>query len=1047
MLKKLLLTVSCLSAIVANAQLPKEEWLNPELNRINCEEPHADFFQFENEALAIENIKEKSARYLSAEGEWNFLYSQNHNDAPKTFYTKTFDDSNWGKIPVPGLFEFNGYGVRIYTNVSYPWETQFATNPPYVEERNNYTGCYRRTFDIPADWKGQEVVLYIGSVTSNISLWVNGQYVGYREDSKTATEFNITKYIQPGKPNLVAMKVMRWCDGTYLEDQDFWRFTGIARESYFYARPKSHIADVKVTPNLTNNYTDGQLLIDIKAVASVGKNIKLTLLDAEGKMVQTSIASINKNNTANATIDVKNPQKWTAETPNLYTLAISLTDADKEIDCISQRVGFRKVEITGGQLLVNGQPILIKGVNRHELDPDGGYVISYERMVQDIKVMKELNINAVRTCHYPDDPRWYDLCDQYGLYVVAEANVEGHGMMYTPFPLSKNKDFKKAHLERNRNNVEIYKNHPSVIIWSMGNETGAGENFDAAYDLIKQIDNSRPVQYEPAGWDGKTDIFCPMYFDYRGCEQYSQGDNPRPLIQCEYAHAMGNSEGGFKEYWDLIRKYPKYQGGFIWDFADQGLRDTNKITGLAQYTFGGDYGRYPMSDNNFNCNGIINPDRIPNPHAYEVQYYYQDLWITNFDSATCTVNIHNENFFINANYTKLVATLKKDGNALATCTIDNIDINPQADAQYTLNSSFANQLHANSGSEITINFDFVLKADRTLLKAGTAIARQQFVLGKYEFVDAEKVANTQPTKDKKGKFTQTVDKDEMIAAITLSGGGMDVSFNKKTGWIDYIDVDGKPMLEDKYAVTPNFWRAPTDNDYGSRFQLRAEKWKNPEMKLKSIACTDLGANKQVVTIHELPQLAAELTITYTLNTLGELVIDQHLMPVKDTQNMPFMFRFGMQMVMPQEFANITYYGKGPNENYSDRNNSERIDLYSQTVESQYWPYIRPQECGNKTEIRYWQVLNANGKGLQFAATAPMECSSINYLPSDLDGGMNKEANIKHAGDILPRNFTVVQLQSKQMGLACVNSWGAWPLPDYLVAWGEQRLTLVVKAVK
>ena len=584
-------------------------WLDPEVNQVNREARHAHFFAFENEDLARQADKAKSSRFLSMEGKWKFNFVKDHQDAPDGFFGLKYDDSQWTDFPVPGLFELNGYGDPIYKNMGYAWSTTFKSNPPYIGETNNYTGSYRRTFELPQDWNGQEVFFHVGSATSNLTLWVNGKYVGYSEDSKVAAEFNITKYLKKGQ-NLIAMQIMRWCDGSYLEDQDFWRFTGIAREVYLYATPKAHIQDIFVR----QDWQDGNGLLDVDVKVAGKAQVEAKLYDAAGNQVAEGLKTV-----------VENVKPWTAETPNLYTLLITLKQGDKVLEVIPQRIGFRHVEIKDAQLLVNGQPILIKGADRHELDPDGGYIVSVERMIQDIKIMKYLNINAVRTCHYPDDPRWYDLCDEYGIYLTAESNLESHGMGYGEGTLAKRADYAKAHIERQEGNVMSHKNHPSIIVWSLGNEAGYGPNFEKAYDWIKAYDQSRPVQYEQAGHAGKTDIFCPMYMDYNDAEKYVKTANPRPLIECEYAHAMGNSIGGFKEYWDLIRKYPKFQGGYIWDFVDQGLRDKSKVTGKEIFTFGGDYGRYPASDYNFNCNGIIAPDRRLNPHAYEVRYYYQNV--------------------------------------------------------------------------------------------------------------------------------------------------------------------------------------------------------------------------------------------------------------------------------------------------------------------------------------------------------------------------------------------------------------------------------------
>ena len=1011
-MKKLLLCAICLFWVTANAQkLPV--WQDPNVNQQNREERRADFFAFENEELAKQNDKTKSERYLSMEGTWKFNFVKDHQDAPKDFFALKFDDSQWVDFPVPGLFEVNGYGDMIYKNVGYSWGTTFKSNPPYIGETNNYTGSYRRTFDLPADWKGQEVFYHVGSATSNLMLWVNGKYVGYSEDSKIAAEFNITKYLKPGK-NLIAMQIMRWCDGTYLEDQDFWRFTGIAREVYLYARPKIHIKDIAIA----QDYQDGKGLLNVDVKVTGGKvDVEAQLLDVNGNPVAEGLQAV-----------VENANPWSAETPNLYTLFITLKKGEETLEVIKKKVGFRHIEIKGGQLLVNGQPILIKGVDRHELDPDGGYVVPVERMIQDLKIMKQLNINAVRTCHYPDDPRWYDLCDEYGIYLTAEANVESHGMGYGESTLAKRPDFELAHLERNQANVISFRNHPSIIIWSLGNEAGYGLNFEKAYDWIKAYDKVRPVQYERAEHNGKTDIFCPMYMDYNDCEKYVKTDNPRPLIECEYAHAMGNSIGGFKEYWDMIRKYPKFQGGHIWDFVDQGMRDKSKVTGKEIFTFGGDYGRYPQSDYNFNCNGVIAPDRRLNPHAYEVGYYYQSVWITEKNLKEGELEVYNENFFKSLDDLELVWQVKKHRG-----TIDVSGIAPQQRkviSSEELKKTLVRVLSHHPDEEICVNFEFRSREAQPLIAKGQVLARQQFVVQPYKFPEIQ-----EPVAKLK--------KEEVESYVKFEAAGTTLTIGKWSGWIDYLDIDGEPVLVDRQSVTPEFWRAPTDNDYGAWLQQRFAVWKHPQMKLNKMEVRDNGA----VATFEMPDVKAVLTMTYTLNENGEVIVREQLTADK-TAEVPPMFRYGMQLQMPQQYNTVKYYGRGPVENYSDRNSSEFLGVYENKVADEYFPYVRPQESGNHTDIRWFRVLDAEGRGLEFYSNAPMEVSALNYLTEDLDDGPIRDRKYgHHSGDLVERPLTQVHIQKKQMGLGCVNSWGAWPLPDYLVPLKDYDFVFVIKPVK
>ena len=1032
-MKKLLFAIACLASVATFAQ-KSPAWLDPNVNQQNREPRRAHFFAFENIDKA-KGDKSASARFLSMEGMWKFNFVKNHQDAPKDFFTLKYDDAKWVDFPVPGLFELNGYGDKIYKNMGYAWCTTFESNPPYIGETNNYTGSYRRTFNLPADWKGQEVYFHVGSATSNLSVWVNGKFVGYSEDSKVAAEFNITKYLKAGK-NLIAMQIMRWCDGSYLEDQDFWRFTGIAREVYLYATPKTHIQDITIG----QDYVDGKGLLSVDAKIIGGKaEVEAQLFDADGKLVAEGL---------NATVEGAKP--WTAETPYLYILELQLKQGGKTLEAVRKKIGFRHIEIKGGQLLVNGQPILIKGADRHELDPDGGYIVPVERMIQDIKIMKQLNINAVRTCHYPDDPRWYDLCDEYGIYLTAESNLESHGMGYREKTLAKNEAFAKAHIERQEGNIISFKNNPSVIVWSLGNEAGYGPNFEKAYDWVKAYDKTRPCQFEQARHDGKTDIFCPMYMGYEDCEKYAQTDNPRPLIQCEYAHAMGNSMGGFKEYWDIIRKYPKYQGGYIWDFVDQGLRDKNPATGKEIFTYGGDYGRYPASDHNFNCNGIIAPDRRLNPHAHEVGYYYQNIWVTDKGLKDGTFEVYNENFFKSLDDLELEwfvggASAGKahhhEGNRPEGMTfghggkIDLSGIAPQQRKVITdeaMKKTIARVLGHHADMEVFVIFQFKAKDAQPLIEKGQVLARQQFVLNPYKF----------PEVKPSSIFNSQFSIEETTSYVCLSAAGTTLTIGKQTGWIDYLDVDGEPMLLDRRSILPEFWRAPTDNDYGAGLQNRLGIWKNPQMKLQS--CQVNG--NTVVSTFDMPDVKAKLTMTYTLTAEGEVIVREHFVPT--TTELPPMFRYGMQLQMPQQYNKVQYYGRGPVENYIDRNSSEFLGIYENQVADEYFPYVRPQESGNHTDVRWFRVLNGQGRGLEFYSNAPMEASALNYLVEDLDDGVTKDKLIgSHSGDLVERPQTQVHIQQRQMGLGCVNSWGAWPRQEYQIPCKEYDFTFAIKPVK
>ena len=1011
----------------------ESRWQNVNINQQNREPRRANFFAFENLEKAQSFDKKKSANYLSMEGMWKFNFVKDHNKRPANFFALKYDDSQWKDFPVPGLFELNGYGDATYKNIGYAWATQFDPNPPYISELNNYTGSYRRTFELPKNWKGKDVYFHVGSATSNLTLWVNGKYVGYSEDSKVAAEFNISKYLKPGK-NLIAMQVMRWCDGSYFEDQDFWRFTGIAREVYLYARPKLHAADIRLNAALENNYQDG--VLNYKVSLKGGKtDVAFTLCDKDGKQIAQATG-------AQGVIKVPKVNAWTAETPYLYKAYITLKNKQGAAEVIPQKVGFRNVEIKNAQLLVNGQPVLVKGADRHEMDPDGGYVVSLERMIQDIKIMKQLNINAVRTSHYPCDPRWYDLCDEYGIYITAEANLESHGMGYEEKSLAKFPEYIVPHIERNEGNVKPLINHPSVIVWSLGNESGYGINFEKAYDWVKACDKTRPAQYERGGYDSKTDIYCPMYIGYEESENYCKSNGTKPYIQCEYAHAMGNSEGGFKEYWDLIRKYPKYQGGYIWDFVDQGLRDKSPITGKEIFTYGGDYGRYPASDYNFNCNGIIAPNRRLNPHAYEIQYVLQNVWIKDFDAENGSFNVYNENFFKNIDDLSLTATLFANGVKLTTVAIpDTKGIAPQATKlvkSEALKSAIEKAEAEHATEEITINFAFASDGSQPLVDKGQVMARQQIVLNGYEFDKVDAPANT----------GSKIEVEETNSYVKVSAERMSVTIGKKTGMIDYLDVDGEPMLKFRESMTPEFWRAPTDNDYGASLQKKMRVWKNPQMNLKSFDKSESKDSVVLTANFEMPEVKAELMLRYRINAAGEVTVTEKMTTDKEAK-VADLFRYGMQLQMPASFSKLEYYGRGPEENYIDRHSSSFIGKYEANVKDEYYPYVRPQESGNHTDIRYFSIFNpTTGKGITFEGYAPMECSAIPYLVENLDAGIEKEhAWGQHSGDLVEKGLVQLHIQQRQFGLGCIDSWGSSPMEKYRMHYQDRCFSFVIKAKK
>lgn len=1022
----------CLATLGLNAMQAQNfnEWKDPEVNSVNRSTMHTNYFAYASADEAKAGIKENSKNFMTLNGLWKFNWVRNADARPTDFFQTNFNDKGWDNIKVPGVWELNGYGDPIYVNVGYAWRSQFKNNPPFVPVENNHVGSYRKEITLPADWKGKEIFAHFGSVTSNMYLWVNGRYVGYSEDSKLEAEFNLTNYLKPGK-NIIAFQVFRWCDGTYLEDQDFFRYSGVGRDCYLYARDKKYIQDIRVTPDLDSQYKDGTLNISVDLKGSGTAALNLT--DAQGNSVAT--ADLKGSGKLNTTLNISNPAKWTAETPNLYTLTATLKNGNNTVEVLPIKVGFRKIELKGGQILVNGQPVLFKGADRHEMDPDGGYVVSVERMLQDIKVMKELNINAVRTCHYPDDNRWYDLCDQYGLYVVAEANVESHGMGYGDKTLAKNPSYAKAHLERNERNVQRGYNHPSIIFWSLGNEAGMGPNFEKCYTWIKNEDKSRAVQYEQARTSEFTDIFCPMYYGYDACVKYSEGNIQKPLIQCEYAHAMGNSQGGFKEYWDIIRKYPKYQGGFIWDFVDQSCHWKNK-DGVDIYGYGGDFNKYDGSDNNFCDNGLISPDRVPNPHAYEVGYFYQNIWTTVADLAKGEINIFNENFFRDLSAYYMEWKLLANGEVVQTGIVSDLKVAPQQTVKVQLPFDTKNIC---SCKELLLNVSYKLKAAETLLPAGTTIAYDQLSIRDYKAPEL-KLENQQTSNV--AVIVPTIQDNDRNYLI-VNGEDFTLEFNKHNGYLCRYDVNGMQLMEDGSLLTPNFWRAPTDNDYGAGLQNRYAAWKNPVLKLTSLKHAIENEQAVVRAEYDMQSIGGKLFLTYTINNLGAVKVNQKMVADK-SKKVSEMFRFGMQFRMPLAFNEIEYYGRGPVENYSDRNHAAMLGKYRQTVEEQFYPYIRPQETGTKTDIRWWRLLNIGGNGLQFVSDAPFSASALNYTIESLDDGAGKDQ--RHSPEVEKANFTNFCIDKAQTGLACVNSWGAIPLEKYRLPYQDYELSFIMTPV-
>lgn len=1052
--KKPKAAIKPLNKTVAIQQPTFTEWHDLQVNEINRLPLHTLHFAYDPNdfpGTGAEYLdKKQSMNYMSLDGTWKFNWVANADQRPTDFYKTDLDDSKWKNIQMPGNWEMLGYGQPEYVNVGFGWRGHFDQQPPAVPTKDNHVGSYRREINIPSNWDGKRVIAHFGSVTSNIYLYVNGQFAGYAEDSKVAAEFDITPYLKKGK-NLIAFQTFRWCDGSWCEDQDFWRLSGPARENYLYARSKDHrLLDVRVETELKNNYRDGALNITAKLQGNT--LAYFGLYDPDGKEVIVTGTDNVKNGVAKYQLRVKNVRKWSAETPNLYTLVVSPIQNGGQYapyEIIQVKVGFRKVEIKNKQLLVNGQPVLLKGANRHEIDPDAGYNVSEQRMIQDIMMMKRMNINAVRTCHYPDDPRWYDLCDKYGLYVVAEANQESHGFLYGDDAAAKKPEFAKQIMERNQHNVSMFFNHPSIVTWSMGNETVMGDNFLKAYKWIKEQDKTRPVQYEQAHRGEGTDIFCPMYYPVAASEKYAKDPNsPMPLIQCEYNHTMGNSGGNLSDYWNLIRKYPILQGGFDWDFVDQALhrnivkpmsvlpyKMNNEELRKIEYCYGGDYNKYDPSDNNFNCNGIIGPDRQMNPHAYEVAYQYQNIWAKMVNAETGEVSVHNENFFRDLSNYALAWSLEEDGVETQNGTIADLDV----PAQQTKNFTIPYDKSKIKGKEVFLNIDFRLKEAEPLLTAGQVMAYAQLpvVVKQACCGDCSKMLAEGHGKK---KMKLAAKKDNVVAVTTPN---LTFKLDRTTGLISEYAYNGKSMLGEGGTLKPNFWRAPTDNDMGANFQKKFKVWKNPQMNLKNIDVKkDKKANTvTIVTSFDMPEVQGQMDITYLVfaNT-GAVKVTEDFKATEGAK-VSDMFRFGMLLQMPYSMEKSTYYGRGPIENYSDRKDCMRIAIYNDEADNQYFPYIRPQESGTKSDIRWWKQTDATGLGLQVKSCAPFYASALHFDTEELDDGDEKEQ--RHSFDLKKSKFTNLFLDAAHMGVGGENSWGAWPLEKYRVHYGNKTFNFVL----
>ena len=1028
--------------LMAQSEEPPAFWENELTNEYHREPMHVTYFAFENKELALKNDKEQSKYFQSLNGNWKFNWADKPLDRPLGFWKINYNDSHWPDFKVPATWEVNGYGIPIYTNIRYDFDYLIKPDPPHVPHQYNPVGSYRREVMIDKNWKGKEIYIQFGAVRSCFYLWVNGEWVGYSEDSKLPAEFNITRFLKPGQKNLIAFQVYHWSDGTYIEDQDMWRLAGVNRDVFMYARNPVHIRDIQIIPDLTDNYKNGVLNISLDFLKNNDPELKnckasFELSDSTGKLIGTNSVSLNDPaKFKNIAIKINDPEKWSAETPYLYNVITTLSDKNgKVIEVIPQKTGFRKVEIKDNALYVNGKAILIKGVNRHEMDPFTGQFISKERMEQDVRIMKENNINAVRTSHYPNDPYWYQLCDKYGLYVVDEANLESHGMGFGANSLSKKPDWFLQHFQRDSRTVERDKNHPSVIIWSMGNEAGMGINFEKCYEWIKHRDPSRPVEYEPASATPYSDIFCPMYpspDDMVHHVKYDSNSNQKPFILVEYAHAMGNTDGNFNDYWDTIRKYyPRMQGGYIWDFVDQGLQ---KITdkGDTIWTYGGDYGVDMPSDQNFNDNGLVGPDRSLHPHMLEVKKQYQNIFTSPVDLMTGKIKIYNENFFKNLRDVYLDWELTADGKIIEKGKVESLNVQPHetglVDLPYKLPDS-------KKYKEVFLNVYYKTKPAEGFVTANWEIAKDQLMV--YSHLN-----QTLTVPEAAKLHVQLTD-----SFIRVNNDKTEFKFSRHNGLLHQYIVDGNNFLKEGYELKPNFWRSPTDNDFGADLQKKLINWKRASHNYTLLDFNiDSSNNKNIrLNMHySLPDVYAYLDISYELNGGGMIKVTESLHADSSKQE-PMMFKFGMQMMLPKSYNQMEWYGRGPSENYWDRKDAAFVGLYKMSVRDQFHPYLRPQETGNKTDVRWVKLTDESGKGLLITGDTVLNISARHFLDKDLDDGLEKHNS--HFGELKERDMTILNVDLQQTGVGGINSWGIWPLKQYRMNYQDYSYSFIIKPVK
>lgn len=1007
----LLLTVS---GITAQTNAPN--WENPQIFAVNKEDTRATSLPYPSEVLAITDDYSASPYYRSLDGLWKFHWVAKVADVPADFYKENYNISNWGTMPVPGNWEFNGHGIPMYVNVGFG----FKAKPPHIDREDSPVGAYRHEFEIPDNWDGRRVFIHFDGGTNAMYVWVNGQEVGYTQNAKSPAEFDITKYIRKGK-NTLACQVHKFSDGSYLEDQDMWRLGGINRSVYLYSTAQTRILDFFAHPDLDQNYKNGMFSLDVKLKnyqsEQANQTLEVSVLDKNGKKVfsknQKAVIAANSTSDFKLNGSVPSPLKWTAETPNLYTLLITLKDnKNNVVESTSHKIGFRKIEIKDGQVLVNGKKVYFKGVNLHEFNTNTGQVVNREVMMRNLQLMKELNINAVRTSHYPQSPLWYKLCDEYGIYLVDEANLESHGLGYGPDNVSNFPEWYGAHMDRIIRLVERDKNHASVIFWSLGNEASNGKAFFDMYDWAKARDNSRPVHYEQAGRNRNTDIICPMYPRWDGMVRDAKADLGRPYIMCEYAHAMGNSMGNFQEYWDLMRSSKNMQGGFIWEWYNHGYPAVDE-QGRKYWAYGGDLKGYnKQNDGNFCMDGIVTPDQQYMPHTHIVKKVYQNILFEAKDLSNGIITVINDYKFrdINSKNYSYKWVLLKNGEAVADGTFNAV---VPADSRKDVKLLLP-KLETGAGIEYFLQVYAYNKEKTPFLEAGFEVAKEEFAFDSNNYFT-------------EAKYSGNLTVDKLDDKVVVKSGDVSYEFSTKDGRT-LINMTNKGKRVFNELPSLNFWRALTDNDFGSWSQYGLRLWESAghNVVYKYVGSQEANGVHTFNYEAKLRGIEAKVDLTYTVNTDGSLNVTAKYKALSD--DLPEMMRFGMTMILPKEYNDFTWYGRGPWENYIDRNADTFIGVWNGKVEDQAYAYYRPQETGNKTDVRWLTLKDKTGTGIKISGAQPLSVSATNNRSEDLDPGMTKKQ--QHSSDILPRNEVVLNIDLFQRGVAGLNSWGAQPLDQY-----------------